>query len=146
MRENVKGEMVNVGGNIAKRFPTEKVMPNLRAAMSPQQYQEFTDLIDLFRATGRAVDANSDTAFKMDAIKNAKLRDQGAIAKTIGAMRPLDWMKRARISLGEGNRFARRTPPTSPTSSRPAIGKQSTRLRALRSCQGQRLAAYGAHW
>jgi hypothetical protein len=101
MKENVKGEVVNVGGNIAKRFPTEKTMPNLRAAMSPQQFAEFNDLMDLFRATGRAVDANSDTAFKQEALRQAKLRDQGAIAKTIGLMRPLDWAKRAQEFFGD---------------------------------------------
>ena len=103
MRENVKGDMVNVGGNIAKRFPTEKVMPNLRAAMSPQQYRDFADLVDLFRATGRAVDANSDTAFKLEALRLSKNRDQGALARTIGAARVTDWLRKAQEFFGDRN-------------------------------------------
>jgi hypothetical protein len=131
MKETVKGEAVNVGGKLAKQFPSENVMPNLRAAMSPQQYREFTDLMDLFRATGRAVDGNSDTAFKQEALRQAKLRDQGPIAKTIGAMRPLDWAKKAQDFFGDRS-YAKQADVIAQiitSGDRQAI----SRLRALRS-------------
>lgn len=81
LQENAKGTVSNVGGNIAKRVGNDLMEANLRAAMTPQQFREYRDIVDVFRATGRAVDANSDTAFKQEAIKRAKAQAGGILGR-----------------------------------------------------------------
>ena len=81
LQENAKGSVSNAGGNIAKRIGNDAVENNLRAAMTPTQFKRYQDLTDVFRATGRALDANSDTAFKQEAIKAAKNASGGAVAR-----------------------------------------------------------------
>jgi hypothetical protein len=82
------GEMRNVGGGISTRLSAEDMLANLRAAMSPRQYQEFSDILDVFRATARAVDVNSDTAFKTQMIQRAKNQAGGGIARTVRNLNP----------------------------------------------------------
>jgi len=81
------GELRNVGGKIASRFD-ELTMQNLRAAMEPKKFAEFRDLLDTFRATGRAIDNNSDTAFKQQAIQRAKNDAGGWISRAIRNTNP----------------------------------------------------------
>jgi hypothetical protein len=82
------GEMRNVGGGISKAIGSEPMVENLRAALSPRQFQEFSDILDVFRATARAVDANSDTAFKQQMIKRAQNAAGGGIARTVRNLNP----------------------------------------------------------
>jgi hypothetical protein len=96
------GETRNVAGGIAKAFD-EATVNNLRAAMTPQQLQTFTELMDVFRAAARAVDTNSDTAFKLAARELAKRRDMGATAKTLEYLRPWDKIKAAQDFFAERN-------------------------------------------
>lgn len=88
LQENAKGSVSNVGGNIAKRIGTDPIEANLRAAMSPARFRQYQDILDVFRATGRALDANSDTAFKQEAIKNAKDAAGGWVARIIRNINP----------------------------------------------------------
>jgi hypothetical protein len=83
LKTMASGEMRNVGGGISKALSSEPMLDNLRAAMNPRQFREFTDIMDVFRATARAVDANSDTAFKQQMIQRAKNAAGGGIARTI---------------------------------------------------------------
>jgi hypothetical protein len=82
------GEMRNVGGGISKAIGSEPMVENLRAALSPRQFQEFSDILDVFRATARAVDTNSDTAFKQQMIKRAQNAAGGGIARTVRNLNP----------------------------------------------------------
>lgn len=88
LRTMAGGEMRNVGGGIQKALSSEPMMDNLRAAMSPKQFKEFSDIVDVFRATARAFDGNSDTAFKTEALKRAKNQAGGAIARTVRNINP----------------------------------------------------------
>lgn len=77
LQENAKGTVSNVGGNIAKNIGDDAMEANLRVAMNPAQFREYKDIVDVFRAAGRALDANSDTAYKSVAIQKAKDRAGG---------------------------------------------------------------------
>jgi hypothetical protein len=81
LQATASGDMRNVGGGISKAIGSEPMVENLRAALSPRQFQEFSDILDVFRATARAVDANSDTAFKAEMIKRAKNAAGGGAAR-----------------------------------------------------------------
>jgi hypothetical protein len=82
------GEMRIVGGGISKALSSEPMLDNLRAAMTPSQFRDFSDVMEVFRATARAVDANSDTAFKQQMIQRAKNAAGGGIARTVRNMNP----------------------------------------------------------
>lgn len=88
MKTMADGELRNVAGGLSKRLGDEFTSANLRAAMSPQQFQEYTDLIDVFRAAARAMDSNSDTAFKQEMIKRAKNAAGGAMARVTRNLNP----------------------------------------------------------
>jgi hypothetical protein len=88
LRTMASGEMRNVGGGISKALGSEPMLDNLRAAMNPQQFRDFEDVMEVFRATARAVDANSDTAFKQQMIQRAKNAAGGGIARTIRNLNP----------------------------------------------------------
>jgi hypothetical protein len=45
-------------------------------------------MIEVFRATGRAIDGGPDTAFKIEAIKQAKDRARGPLGKIIDNINP----------------------------------------------------------
>lgn len=96
LKTTAKGEVRNVAGKLGKAFQDEVDLPNLRAAMSPDQYGQFTDLLRVFRAAGRAVDDNSDTAFKLANQEIARRRDMGAVAKGIELVTPFDKARAAR--------------------------------------------------
>lgn len=96
LKTTARGEVRNVGGKLGKAFQDEVELPNLQAAMSPEQFTQFRDLLNIFRATGRAVDDNSDTAFKLAMQELAKRRDMGAVAKTLEIAMPFDKMRAAR--------------------------------------------------
>tara|TARA_R110000868_G_scaffold107984_1_gene295088 strand:+ start:20 stop:2200 length:2181 start_codon:yes stop_codon:yes gene_type:complete len=83
LQENAKGAVSNVGGNIAKKVGNDNMEASLRAALPPDRLRAYQDMVDVFRATGRAVDANSDTPFKLEAIKQAKKQARGPLAKII---------------------------------------------------------------
>jgi hypothetical protein len=93
LRTMASGEMRNVGGNIQKALTSEPMMDNLRAAMSPRQFRDFSDIMDVFRATARAVDMNSDTAFKAEAIKRARNEAGGIPARIARNVNPVNWPK-----------------------------------------------------
>jgi hypothetical protein len=95
LKTMASGEMRNVGGGISTRLSSEPMLDNLRAAMSPRQFQEFSDILDVFRATARAVDANSDTAFKQQMIQRAKNQAGGGIARTVRNLNPAKLVENA---------------------------------------------------
>lgn len=88
LRAMASGEMRNVGGNISKALGSEPMTANLRAALTPQQFREFSDIMDVFRSTARAIDANSDTAFKQEMIKRAKNAAGGGVARLVRNLNP----------------------------------------------------------
>jgi hypothetical protein len=62
-------------------FGDEASRARLRAAMSDGQWRGFKSIMDVLEATGRAIDLNSDTAFKQEAIKNLRQSAPGALSK-----------------------------------------------------------------
>jgi hypothetical protein len=102
LRTMAGGEMRNVGGGISKSLSSEPMLENLKAAMSPKQFKEFSDVLDVFRATARAVDANSDTAFKQQMIQRAKNQAGGGMARTVRNLNP------ARLAENVSDWFANR--------------------------------------
>lgn len=96
-----KGELGNVPGRLAKAIGDEGVMANLRAALPAGQLKALEDMLDVFRAAGRAVDTNSDTAFKLAAEKLAKRRDMGVMAKSIEWALPWNKVAAARDFFAE---------------------------------------------
>lgn len=103
LQENAKGTVSNVGGNIAKRIGDDAVEANMRAAMTTREFQQYRDIVDVFRATGRALDANSDTAFKQEAIKLAKAEAAPWFAKIMRNANPVQAMRNGAEWLGERN-------------------------------------------
>lgn len=103
LRTMAQGDLRNVGGGVSKALGSEPMMENLRAAMSPRQFQEFTDLMDVFRAAARTMDANSDTAMKTEMIKRAKNDAGGAIARTIRNINPARALENAAEFFADRN-------------------------------------------
>lgn len=103
LQENAKGAVTNVGGNIAKRIGNDKMEGVLRSALRPEQFRQYQDIVDVFRATGRALDANSDTAFKMEAVKAAKDASRGPLGKILANINPAQALKNASDFLAERN-------------------------------------------
>lgn len=89
------GEAVNVAGKVGKALGDTRVMANIKEALSPGQFAAYKELVDVFQAAGRALDSNSDTAFKLAWEKIAQRRDMGAMAKAIEYVRPWDKAKAA---------------------------------------------------
>lgn len=88
MKAMADGELRNVAGGIAKRLGDDYTSANLRAAMSPRQFREYEDLMDVFRAAARGIDTNSDTAFKTEMIKRAKEEAGGVLARITRNVNP----------------------------------------------------------
>lgn len=103
LQENAKGSVSNVGGNIAKRIGDDLTEANLRVAMNPAQFRAYQDILDVFRATGRALDANSDTAFKQEAIKQAKNRAGGWTARMLRNLNPAEALRNASQYFADRN-------------------------------------------
>jgi len=103
LQENAKGSVSNVGGNIAKRIGDDLTEANLRVAMNPAQFRAYQDIVDVFRATGRALDANSDTAFKQEAIKQAKNRAGGWIARALRNVNPAEALRNSSAYFADRN-------------------------------------------
>lgn len=82
------GELRNVAGGISSRLGDELTTANLRAAMSPQQFRDYEGLLDVFRAAARAMDSNSDTAFKTEAIRRAKNAAGGNLSRITRNLNP----------------------------------------------------------
>jgi hypothetical protein len=93
LKTMASGEMRNVGGGISTRLSSEPMMENIRAAMNPRQFKEFSDVMDVFKATARAVDMNSDTAFKAEALKRARIDAGGIPARIARNANPVNWPK-----------------------------------------------------
>lgn len=93
MKTMADGELRNVAGGLSKRLGDEYTSANLRAAMSPGQFREYEDLMEVFRAAARAMDANSDTAFKTEMIKRAKNQAGGALARITRNMNPAKFLE-----------------------------------------------------
>lgn len=93
LQENAKGDVTNVGGNIAKRVGDDATEANMRAAMTQGEFRAYQDIIDVFRATGRAIDQNSDTAFKMASLERAKNQAGGWLARIIRNVNPSQALK-----------------------------------------------------
>lgn len=98
-----KGEVSNVPGRLSKAIGDENVMANLRAALPAGRVKALEDMLDVFRAAARSLDANSDTAFKQEAIRTAKRRDMGAMAKVIEIVRPWEKARAAQDFFAERN-------------------------------------------
>lgn len=92
LKVSVAGELRNVGGKIASKMD-EGTMGNLQAAMLPAEFAKLKDLLEVFRATGRALDQNTDTAFKMQAIERAKNAAGGGVARVARNLNPIEWPK-----------------------------------------------------
>ena len=103
LRTMASGEMRNVGGGISKALGSEPMIENLRAAMNPRQFREFSDIMDVFRATARAMDTNSDTAFKQEMIRRAKNRAGGGVARLIRNLNPAKMAENAADFFAERN-------------------------------------------
>ena len=103
LQENAKGFVSNAGGNIAKKVGNDKIEALLRAALPPDRFRAYQDMIDVFRATARAVDANSDTSFKSEAIKQAKNRSRGALGTILDNLNPLQWPRNTSNWIAERN-------------------------------------------
>lgn len=88
MKTMADGELRNVAGGLSKRLGDDFTSANLRAAMSPAQFREYEDLMDVFRAAARGMDANSDTAFKQEMIKRAKNDAGGVLARITRNVNP----------------------------------------------------------
>lgn len=97
------GEMRNVAGGISSRLGDELTTANLRAAMNPQQYRDYEGLMDVFRAAARAMDSNSDTAFKQEMIKRARNAAGGNMARITRNLNP------AKLVENTAEFFANRT-------------------------------------
>jgi hypothetical protein len=95
MKTMADGELRNVAGGLSKRLGDEFTSANLRAAMSPTQFREYQDLMDVFRAAARAMDANSDTAFKQEMIKRAKNAAGGTMARVTRNLNPAKLVENA---------------------------------------------------
>lgn len=130
LQENAKGNLANVGGNIAKRVGNDKMEAVLQRALTPTQLAAYRDIVDVFRATARAVDANSDTAFKQEAIKLAKNNARGPLAKILNNINPAQAMRNFSDAWAERNyeRTAARVADIFASGDRDAI----TALRQLR--------------
>lgn len=89
------GDLRNVGGGISKALGDEFTTANLRAALSPQQFRDFQEMVDVFRATARAMDSNSDTAFKQEMIKRAKMAAGGWMSRTVRNLNPAKLVENA---------------------------------------------------
>lgn len=72
-------------------FGSEPQREALRAALSPEQYAYALRLFDVLEATGRAVPRNSTTAYKIEAINEAKDQAGGITAAVFRNANPLDW-------------------------------------------------------
>lgn len=97
------GEQANVAGKVGKALGDTQTMANIREALGHTQFQAYKDMVDVFQAAGRALDANSDTAFKLSWDKIARRRDMGATAKVIEIARPWDKIKAAQEFFSERN-------------------------------------------
>lgn len=95
LRTMADGELRNVAGGVSKAFSEESVTANLRAAMSPQQFRDFSDLMEVFRAAARSMDANSDTAFKQEMIRRAKAASQGMMSRVTRNINPAKLVENA---------------------------------------------------
>jgi len=95
MKTMADGEMRNVAGGISKQLGDEFTSANLRAAMSPQQFRDYEGLMDVFRAAARAMDSNSDTAFKQEMIKRARNAAGGNIARITRNLNPAKLIENA---------------------------------------------------
>lgn len=88
LRTMASGEMRNVGGGVSKALGSEPMLENIKAALTPKQFREFSDMLDVFRATARAVDSNSDTAFKQEMLKRAKQEAGGIVGRVVRNVNP----------------------------------------------------------
>jgi hypothetical protein len=102
LRTTQAGDMRNVGGKIAGKLD-EAAMANLRAALPPDQFARLRDLVDVFRATARAIDNNSDTAFKIEAGARAKREAEGAVGVVARLAEPHNWARMIRDWRAETN-------------------------------------------
>lgn len=70
MEKLVDGNPASFGYRLRDRlFNAEWKRKKLQAAMTPEQFSSFSDLMDVFGATRRIIDTNSDTAFKQEGIR-----------------------------------------------------------------------------
>lgn len=93
LQENAKGTVTNVPGNIAKRVGHDKMEAILRRAITPDQFRHYQDIMDVFRAAGRATDMNSDTAFKQEALRQAKNRARPWFMKLMTKINPAEALR-----------------------------------------------------
>jgi hypothetical protein len=103
LRTMAQGEMRNVAGGVQKALTNEPTLANIKAALSPGQWAEFSDLMDVFRAAGRAVDTNSDTAFKTQAIERAKREAGGWLSTFFRNINPAEAARNAANFFAERN-------------------------------------------
>lgn len=103
LQENAKGAVSNVGGNIAKRIGNDAIEANMRAAMRPEEFNRYLDIVNVFRATGRALDTNSDTAMKLASIERARDLAGGWVSRLVRNANPAELARNASAWLADKN-------------------------------------------
>lgn len=83
LKETQQGVVENIGGKARKAmFGTVLDRRMLRAAMTPEQYRGFSDLMEVLQATTRGTSRGSDTAFNQAQQQIMKEEAKGKLAKT----------------------------------------------------------------
>ena len=79
----------------AEAFGDKRQQARLRAALSPDQFKSLRKLMDVLEATGRAMDFNSDTAFKQEVISDLRRQAGGGIIGNVNLLAVLRKMEGA---------------------------------------------------
>lgn len=80
LRDSVSDVPQNIGGQTRKKlFGSVADRRMLRAAMSPEQYRGFSDLMEVLRATSTAFSKGSDTAFNQAEREAIKEESKGSV-------------------------------------------------------------------
>jgi hypothetical protein len=90
-----KGEIANPAGKLYKAFANPNMRSNLQAALSPQEYSRFAELMDVYRTASRVQTIGSDTEWNRAANEIARNQARGPVAKIIKNLNPMTLLKSA---------------------------------------------------
>lgn len=103
LKETQEGTVEMIGGKARKAlFGTILDRRMLRAAMEPEQYRVFTDLMEVLQATTRGMSKGSDTAFNQAQREAMKQESKTALTKageitTLSKQKILDGLEQVRL-------------------------------------------------
>lgn len=132
----------------AKLFGNTPERARLQAAMSPKQFQGLKKLMDVLEATGRAMDLNSDTAFKQEALREMRSQVGSGFVGTLSAA--ADPAKALRLYMPQLNgfykelRFGKNVEKLAKIITSPGALDELAKVRMMSSTSAKAIRAAGA--